>query len=184
MRALILSIFFGFLLFKMYGYARVDIGSKVQENAVQNSSIMPDISSLNVQGFVLSQSRDSRVVYKIESSLAKKIQENVFSLDQVNAIYNLDLKNQVRILAEKGMVDQNKKIMFLQDRVNLFGEGYRLTTQKLEMDFDKSYIHVEDGVSVNYLDSQIQSDECIIFNNSKNIRCNGNIQANINFNGL
>ena len=72
--------------------------------------------------------------------------------------------------------------MYLHDGVNVVGESYNLTAKKLEMDFDKSYIWAEEGVKINYDNSNIKSNECVIFSNSKNIRCDGNVQANISFN--
>jgi len=183
MRGLILSIFFAALLVKMYNYARVDVSSP-QGNSTHKSSKTLDISSLEVKGFELSQSYDNRLIYKVESPFAEKISDDTFKLTQINAVYNLDRDNQLHIVAAEGQIDQNKKIMYLKEGINVTGERYNLIAKQLQMDFDKSYIWAEEGVKINYDNSNIQSNECVIFSNSKNMRCDGNVQANISFNGF
>ena len=140
--------------------------------------------SLRVEGFQLSQRSDDRLIYKLDSPLAEKISDDIFKLIKINAVYNIDQNNQLHISADRGDVDQGKRVMRLQDGVNVVGDRYNLTAKKLEVDFDKSYIWVEDRVKINYDNSNVQGRECVIFSNSKNMRCDGNVQANISFNGF
>jgi hypothetical protein len=52
------------------------------------------------------------------------------------------------------------------------------------MDFNKSYIKAQKNVMLKYSDSDISSDECTLFNKSRNLNCHGKVKVNINFDGF
>jgi hypothetical protein len=188
MRALILTVFLGALVFKFYtvykdtipkpGYAnKNNYADKVKKTVLDDASIY-------IKDLVFNGLQGSKLPYKIESSSALQMSDQVFDLSLINATYSITEFQELKILANKGIVDRNKRILSLQDQVKITSSDYSLSTKNLEMDFDKSYIQAKNGVDFRSAKTNIHSDKCKLFNNSQNLKCHGSVEANIIFNGF
>jgi hypothetical protein len=151
---------------------------------VANISNLDQEASAEVRGVILTGSSNKKDAnYVIKSSNAAQISTNQFTLKSIDITYKDANFEQIKIFADNGLFDNMRKHISLQHKIAVLTQGYLLNSDILEMDLDNSIIKAN-TVELRHIDSKINSDSCVIHNNSKSFRCHGKVKADIHFSGF
>jgi len=187
MRKILWLILISCALFKIINITKEDF------SALKNAKNYPPIakpanlqqqSIVEIKGLVLRGRSDKKDAnYVIKSSDVSQVSGNQFTLKEIDIAYQGAHFEPIKMIANHGVFDQAAKSICLSDKVSVSGDKYLINSDTLEMDLDSSTIKAK-AIELRYIDSKINSDSCIIYNDSKGFKCHGNVKADIHFNGF
>ncbi len=187
MRKILWLILISYAIFKIINITKQDFStSKNAKNQapVANTSNPQQQNSVEIKGLVLRGRSDKKDAnYVIKSSDVSQVSGNQFTLKEIDVAYQEAHFKPIKIVANRGFFDNTAKSIFLSDKVSVSGDKYLINSDTLEMDLDSSTIKAK-AIELRHIDSKINSDSCIIYNDSKGFKCHGNVKADIHFNGF
>lgn len=141
-------------------------GDNIDQSLVINHSIF--------QGF----SKDFSP-YKIIARKVKKISQDYYQLNNINANYILKEGN-LKVKALEGEFDSDENILVLKDQIKIDLDDISLNTEKLSIDINEKDIYTNEKVQLDYKDSSITADSLKTEDSSNVLKFQGNVKSRIN----
>ena len=117
--------------------------------------------------------------YKIIATKVKKISQDYYDLENINANYLLK-EGKLKIKALEGKFDSKNNLVVLKDAIKVDLDDISLITENLSIDIDKKDLHTDKKVKLDYKDSSITADSLKTEDSSNVIKFQGNVKSRIN----
>ncbi len=117
--------------------------------------------------------------YKIIANKVKKVSEDYYEMDNINANYLLG-EGKLKLKALEGNFYSSKNLLVLKDSIKIDLDDISLKTVKLIVDINQKDIHTDEEVRLNYKDSSITADSLKTEDSSNLIKFQGKVKSRIN----
>jgi hypothetical protein len=156
----------------------------IKSELMTNDLSSQDASNIDIKGLVLTGSANKKdATYIIKSSDVLQVAADQFIFKEIDVAYQKMNFKPIKIFATSGLLDNKSKCISLSDSVKVSGDKYSISSDELEMDLNSSTIKAK-AAKLEYIDSRISSDKCVIYNDLKGFKCHGKVKADIYFNGF
>ena len=116
--------------------------------------------------------------YEIHSKYAYKTTDNKYKLDQIDANYKL-LKQNLFIFAKEGLIDEQKKQIYLKNKIELNFEDLIIYGNEINLDLISKDINSRSKVKLKYKNSIIDADSFNAIDNNQKINFKGHVKTKI-----
>lgn len=120
-------------------------------------------------------------VYTVNADKIIQLDQNKYQLYSIRSKYYLDENKEeyIILISKDGVFDSNTNTIHLYNDVEIdFSRGYRLITDRLDVDFDKMKMHTKDKVEINGVKGKIFAENGLMHHmHNKNIYFYGPITS-------
>lgn len=136
-------------------------------------------TKVSIKDSILEGADKKGKTYVITSKSVAKKEDDLYHLIVLSGIYNLG-KLGLEIVASKGIMNDQNKILFLNEDIKIDYGDYKATTEKLEVNLDDMSAKNNDGVEILYQHSHTHADAFELDTNDSTMHLHGNVKTYIN----
>lgn len=129
-------------------------------------------SNLNFQG------TSRKFKYEITAATLSNNATEIFDLTNIEGIFD-DQKQKIYIYSDYGKFDQKNEILTLHQKVRVIREGHTLTSNYARLELNTNKLYLKENVRLDLEQGNFKAEECTIFNDFKDAKCQYNIQAHM-----
>lgn len=149
----------------------------VRESSIEEESLSKE--GIVIRNTVLEGEDQNGKSYTITSELVHKESDDyLYYLDILSGVYNIG-NIELAMVANKGVMNDRDKTLLLKQSINLDYLGYKVKTEKLEINLRDMSAKSQDAVDILYQNSNISADSFEIDTNNNQIHLYGNIKTYI-----
>lgn len=170
------------ILFWFYIYTKPN---DVEYHSTESQALIP-LSTNNTENYgltivksVFDGMNKGHEPYKIKADTAVKIAEEIYKLENIEAVYLLN-NGTLSIKSSQGVLNDTSKLIRLTEKVNMLYQGYLLNTQQLELDLATKKAESNSVVDINYKNSQITANGFEANDKNNIVHFYGNVHTIIN----
>lgn len=152
-------------------YAREDVPVVKEKSSVD--------MDLSLQGIVLRQGRDGRLLWTLNATHAdyQKEQGVVMVTDPDIVYFQEDANDPVYVTGDHGRIDQKNDQADIWSNVVVLYQGSRLITQSLHYNGTNSQLSFKDQVEVRKDDMVLTADTALVELETKNLKAHGHVHT-------
>lgn len=157
--------------------------SSVADNTdLQNIKVehkLTDDCSLNIEGSVYEGINSELLPYKINVKNISKDRENNYSMESLSGKYTLE-QGDVYINAVRGILNEDKKQLLLNDNVRLILNDFKITGKELYIDIETNDLKSAEPVTIYYNNSAVRANQMDTKNSARIIELKGKVESVFN----